>query len=522
EAGRAFVPSSDEMKSLGDRVPGARRVLDGMGVKSLISVPLRWQNQLVGAMQVFSSEESRYGERDRMTMERIANQVSGALAITRLTESLQEDVHERMVMADLSRILASVQDPRQVVGPFVEKLREQLSFDTLFVNTLDYSAGELVDWFDWGDDLPGTHPGNRQPLAGTLTERLASSRAVFRFCAENEQDALENVPNSLAGTRIGMRSWLSAPMISNNRVVGSIHLRSKVPNAYTARSEAVLERVASQVAGAFANALAHESETALATEREKSFRLDVEKQELQRLNEMRDRFLGMVSHELKTPLTSVYAFANILARNNTSNLSPRQLNHIRVIQRNSRRLDMMIGDLLDVSRIEQGTFSLINRPFNTRVMLAEVVESLEPIFEEKAQILEITSDLGDDMIDGDRNRIGQVIANLLSNASKYSREQDTISLRAWVSDSRFTISVEDHGMGIGESELLRVFEPFYRIDNDITRKAPGTGIGLFVARTIVEQHNGKVEVVSAPGTGTTVSFWIPKVPPVANTDWSPR
>ena len=127
-------------------------------------------------------------------------------------------------------------------------------------------------------------------------------------------------------------------------------------------------------------------------------------------------------------------------------------------------------------------------------------------------MLEIVSDLGDDLIDADRNRIAQVIANLLSNASKYSRERDTVQLRAWVSGSRFNLSVEDHGVGIEDQELDRVFEPFYRIDNDITRRAPGTGIGLFVARTIVEQHGGEIEVTSTPGTGTVVQFWIPKAP----------
>lgn len=225
----------------------------------------------------------------------------------------------------------------------------------------------------------------------------------------------------------------------------------------------------------------------------------------------RERFLAVVSHELKTPLTSVLAFADLLAGSNDGSFTERQSKHLDLVRRNARRLDLLIDDVLDVSRIETGRLSCMMTESSVLELFDDLKLSLTNLFLAKKQKLVTETPAEDVSLLCDRSRIFQAISNLLSNASKYSPENSTINLRAVVESEWLRVSVSDEGPGLTERQQGQVFNMFYRVDNETTRSVAGLGVGLAVVKAIVELHNGTLSVDSSPGAGAVFSISIPVV-----------
>jgi signal transduction histidine kinase len=251
--------------------------------------------------------------------------------------------------------------------------------------------------------------------------------------------------------------------------------------------------------------------TALDHERDLRARLDEQNRQLADANEAKIRFLSAVSHELKTPLTGIVAFTDLLKLNRDANLTPRQVEQLTIIERNGRRLDALVNDLLDLSRIERGTFELSPTHWEVAPLFAEIAASVEAIYSAKRQRLVCQPHDGTVRVFADRERIGQVLINLLSNASKYSPPDSEVTASAWEQPGRVYMSVRDQGIGIAREDQASLFTEFYRVNTPETREVPGSGLGLAIVKSIVERHGGGISVESAPGQGSTFSFWLPRL-----------
>lgn len=228
-------------------------------------------------------------------------------------------------------------------------------------------------------------------------------------------------------------------------------------------------------------------------------------------NGAKTRFLATVSHELKTPLTSISAFTDILKKNRSGKLQPRELRQLDVIGRNVRRLNLLINDLLDLTRIDAGTLALEPGEFHVSDLLGDMAAMFDPILNRRSQTLELEDGSGDKWLRGDRDRLEQMVTNLVTNASKFSSEGATIRLSATVSEDRLELNVADRGVGIPSEALEQIFEAFYRVDNEETRGVPGTGVGLYITSSIVRLHGGEITVNSKFGQGTTFRAVLPGV-----------
>jgi signal transduction histidine kinase len=207
------------------------------------------------------------------------------------------------------------------------------------------------------------------------------------------------------------------------------------------------------------------------------------------------------------------AFADILGRNAPENLQKQQMEYVDAIRRSGHRLQSLINDLLDVSRIDSGRFTLQETEFDAGQLLEEVVRSFGPILEARAQRL-VTSVPDQTLaLHADRDRLSQVVANVLSNASKYSPDGASIWLDVRAKGDTLFVQVRDQGIGISEEDRAHLFTPFFRASNEETRSVPGTGLGLVIAKSIVEMHGGDVALDSAWGAGTTFRFHIPRLLP---------
>ena len=277
----------------------------------------------------------------------------------------------------------------------------------------------------------------------------------------------------------------------------------------------MIEQIASQVAGAVANQQLYRRSLELGQERERSIRLEAERSRLEGANEAKNEFLNLLSHELKTPLTSIIAFADLLTRSGGDNFSDRQLQHLGVIQRNAWHLDSLIQDLVDVSRIERGMIEIITEDFDLSALVADVLEGQIPKIEELGQVINFVAPESDIRANVDRQRVVQIVSNLVSNASKYSPAQTTISVAVGSNGEMAFVKVGDEGPGIPAEDLELVFDLFHRVDNEVTRLVPGTGQGLFLVKQLVELHGGEVSITSesdaAGKTGTTITVELPLV-----------
>lgn len=250
-------------------------------------------------------------------------------------------------------------------------------------------------------------------------------------------------------------------------------------------------------------------ERKLASQAVATTKLDSVNRELQQINEERTKFLSTVSHELKTPLTSIIAFTDILARNQAGEKVDRNLKQLDIIKNNGNHLLTLINDLLDVSKLQSGAVMLEKERFDIGTVISEVESVMSPVLSSKKQQLRVVGNLADHEVTMDRTRIVQVLMNFISNAHKYSPSRTTITMTASIANEQLKIAVEDQGMGISDTDQARLFTKFFRVDNEATRSVSGTGLGLAITKEIIEAHNGTIHVESALGQGTKFSMTVP-------------
>ena len=238
-------------------------------------------------------------------------------------------------------------------------------------------------------------------------------------------------------------------------------------------------------------------------------KLDSVNRELQQINEERTKFLSTVSHELKTPLTSIIAFTDILARNQAGQKKERNIQQLEIVKNNGNHLLTLINDLLDYSKLESGDVMLEKAPFELESLVDEVDNVMSPLLASKRQTFEFIGDLRGQLATMDRTRIIQVLMNFVSNAHKYSPNGTKITMEGQVKANNLQMAVVDQGMGISDADQTRLFTKFFRVDNEETRSVSGTGLGLSITKGIIEAHGGNVAVQSKVGQGTRFSFTIP-------------
>ena len=220
------------------------------------------------------------------------------------------------------------------------------------------------------------------------------------------------------------------------------------------------------------------------------------------------RFIDTLSHELKTPLTSIIAAAGLLAEELEDSGDRSHQRLIQTIIQNAGTLETRLAELLDIVKTGTGRIQLQLEPVDIRSLLLGTCMQISPLIQGKGQHLDIDLPPALPIIRGDGPRLEQVILNLLNNATKFSPKGCDITLKARSRDTEIIIEVQDSGIGIAPEEQSRLFKPYSRLNADRQRH-PGLGLGLALAKQVVELHGGNIWVESAPGKGSTFSFTIP-------------
>ncbi|HHY91896.1 MAG TPA: cell wall metabolism sensor histidine kinase WalK [Firmicutes bacterium] len=230
--------------------------------------------------------------------------------------------------------------------------------------------------------------------------------------------------------------------------------------------------------------------------------------ELRRLERMRTEFVASVSHELRTPLTAIRGFSETLLDGALEDKAAAE-HFLRIIDDEARRLTALIDDLLDLSRLELKRANLNLETFPLLPLVESIAASLKPRLEKSGLTLKVAFARPDLSVHADKDRIRQVLLNLIDNSIKYTAAGGRIIVRAEAGEQEVRVQVEDSGRGITPEDLERIFERFYRVDKARSRSEGGTGLGLAIVKHIIELHGGKVEAQSEVGKGTTISFTLP-------------
>jgi signal transduction histidine kinase len=222
----------------------------------------------------------------------------------------------------------------------------------------------------------------------------------------------------------------------------------------------------------------------------------------------RDEFFSIASHELKTPVTSLKAYTQLLLMDAAANDDSQHKNMLERMDLQINKLTALINDLLDTSKIENGHLSYNKEYFQLKDVISEVIAAIQPVLTENEIVFKNKANAN---IYGDRDRIGQVVSNFIMNAIKYAPESKQIIVELNKEDGKVICSVQDFGKGIAAEEQQKIFERFYRVSGNNLNTFPGLGLGLFICKDIIEKHDGKIGVESEKGRGSIFYFELPVI-----------
>jgi len=408
---------------------------------------------------------------------------------------------ERDTLTQIGRTISSNLDIDVVFGKFADQVRTLIPVERMVICWGDEAEMCLVNRHAWGGlNAPwDTLEQYIVPIQSFETFSTAEDGVIGWGAALLGELSAKEIEQKSA--LAGYRSAMFAPLRAGDLTGGVLCVVTSTPDAYTDKHLRVFETIGSQIAGAVHASELYDKAVLWTEEREQRIVLEAQKQELERINQIKSQIITTVSHELKTPLTSMAAFIDILSKNRLGNLVQRQLDQLEVLRRNGSHLHLLINDLLDHSMVESGTFELLEMNFDANIMLKALGESFEPLVLHAGQTISVHKPDGQVIITGDQNRISQTISNLLSNATKYAGEGAHIKLESIVTDSVFSVYVTDNGIGM-DSEAA---------ENATTPAVSGLGLGLNISQTIIRMHDGEITISSEIGKGIRIGFEIPRV-----------
>ena len=401
-------------------------------------------------------------------------------------EGFRDELGRRVDVLDAAnrcaRALGSSLDLDQAFAAFIRELRGLLGFDRTAIVLADDGTARVMAAAGAGADTVFPIGTRRQVAGSVLEEVLARAQPVYR---RDMQDAA--YPEEHEFSELGLRCRLAAPLLVGARAIGMISIVRVEPDSFSDEEIELVSLLGRFLGSTVQNIRAYEAEKTTV-------------EELRRLSALRADFVSLVSHELRSPMASVIGSAKTL-RVRWRDLTPEQRDSfLALIDHETNRLAELVGDVLDTSRIESGTFSYTFSDLDIGEIVRESAAAAESSQDEVAVRADVTAPLP--TLRGDRERLRQVVTNLIDNAVKYSPAGAEVNVEAFANNGRITVAVRDRGPGILSEHKSLIFEKFGRVSGEHAK--PGTGLGLFIARSIAEAHGGTLEVASGRRTGRHV------------------
>lgn len=465
----------------------------GFVTRAVLVTPLLLKDRVIGVIEVINRKDGKpFGKDDQSLLAAFASQAAIAMENARLytmtDAALAVRVEELSVMQQIDRELNTTLEPSRAMNITLEWAMRQSGTSAGLVGTVQENGLLVMAAQGYGDN-PDAAAGALLPVEGLwLQEVIETGRPQRRLVGSREQ----------GGVLPGARSQAALAIQREEKVIGILLLESVSGELVPEETMDFLVRLSDHASIAIANAQLYA--------------------QVQQANLAKSEFVSFVSHELKNPMTSVKGFTELLASGVVGPISEAQGNFLNTIRSNIDRMNTLVSDLNDVSKIEVGRLRLDFKAMPLADLVEEVARSTKRQIEEKEQAL-VVEPLGElPNVWADRTRLVQVLVNLVSNANKYTEKGGTVTLGAEACENQWDprgarmvmhVWVRDTGIGINEADQKKIFQKFFRSDDPKTREAPGTGLGLNITRSLVEMQGGRIWFESEFRKGTTFHFTVP-------------
>ena len=431
------------------------------GLRSILCTPIIYQEEALGVIYLENrAREGVFSHNDLATLAAFTSQAAAAMANAQahyqVDQALAERVRELTLLQEMARDLNAGLELNRVMEHSIE-------WAVTAAGAMAGSLGILTeDGLCWVARI-----GTVEPNEKTIMQALEQKKAIFAT------------------------QHLIIPLVREDHSIGVFYLIAG-KYAFTSDDMEFASRIADNAAIAVENARLYEA--------------------LRQANLAKSEFVSFVSHELRTPMTSIRGYADMLNKGIVGELAPPQQEFVEAIRRNVERMRILVSDLLDISRIETGRLKLSPKALRLEDSVEEAYRIACEKIDEKEQtfIKELTAPLP--LISADPDRLAQILINFLSNASKYTPEHGTITLKAHVDNKNpkfLYCAITDTGLGISPEDQAHLFTKFFRSEDPEVREQIGTGLGLAITKHLIEMHGGQIQVKSKKGQGSTFAFTLP-------------
>jgi len=462
----------------------------GFVTRALLAVPLQIRENVMGVIEVINRRDGLpFVEEDQALLTAFAGQAAVALENARLftltDQELAARVEELSVMQRIDRELNASLEMERAMRITLEWAMRQSAADAGLIGMIEEDKLHIV-----------AHQGYEEHLAGFADQLMPLNLPALKTAVEiGQPQRVVLDAKSTNGLLSDAHTQIVIPIRREATVIGLVLLES---TSDTQQDIAFLNRLSDHAAIAISNAQLYS--------------------EVQRANLAKSEFVSFVAHELKNPMTSIKGYTELIAAGAVGQINEMQTNFLNTIRSNVERMSTLVSDLNDNSKIEAGRLRLDYRPVEVNDLVDEVIRSTKRQLEDKKQGIRIDMLPNLPKVWGDHTRLGQVLTNLVSNANKYTQEGGTLIIGAERSENRWDaagarevihIWVKDNGIGISPEDQPKIFQKFFRSEDQKAREAPGTGLGLNITRSLVEMQGGRIWFESEFRQGTTFHFTVP-------------
>lgn len=425
-------------------------------------------------------------------------EVAGILGlVSETTDQMQTELCQRFLLALADR-LRPLDAPDEITAIASEMLGRHLKASRVFYCEVDDQRRTFFIRKDWVRDGFASVAGETRRLDDFGPEVINTLYAGEPVIVTDVALDPRTAAHAEAYRGIGLRAYLVIPLIKSGRLISLLSVHSDVPRRWRRLDMHLAQELIERTWAAAQNAVA-QAELRQAVTR------------LREEDAHKDEFLAMLAHELRNPLAPIRSAAELLQRAQLDEAHVRKISEI--IGRQVDHITSLVDDLLDVSRVTRGLVELENMPVDMARIVRDAVEQVQPLIESKNHHLALQLSPDAAMVMGDEKRLVQVVANLLNNAAKYTRQGGHILVKTEARDAQVLLSVKDDGIGIAPELVVRVFELFAQAERTSDRSGGGLGLGLALVKSIVELHGGSVTCASEGlGRGSLFTVSLPKLP----------
>jgi signal transduction histidine kinase/DNA-binding response OmpR family regulator len=472
------------------------------GFRTIIGVPMLLDDEIVGVLSAWRTQVDPFDDAAAETLTDFAAQAAIAIRTVELGMALEtrrgelaRKVEQFEALGEVGQVVSSSLDLDRVLETIVTYAAQLSGTDGGSIMEFDDTAREFRVRTAYGtsDDVIDALRDTPIELDATLVGRAALERRSLQVANLNDVERDAHLRILYEG---GWRSLVVAPILRDERILGALVARRRVPGEFSEETCELLENFANQSAVAIVNARLYRE-------------LTIKSAELEVASRHKSEFLASMSHELRTPLNAVIGFSEVLLERMFGELNERQEEYLQDIWASGKHLLELLNEILDLSKVEAGRMELELTTF-------AVVEALDyglALVRERAasHAITLSLDVGPavGVVTADQLRFRQVVLNLLTNAVKFTGDGGRVEVRAHSDDGELTVTVTDNGIGVAPADQERIFESFQQGGRGAA-KAEGTGLGLTLSKRIVELHGGRIWCESELGRGSTFGFTIPR------------